>query len=300
MSSAQVAAKVIKGLEVEDWDVLKAIERSISAYESVPFDRLEKLSELHRDQLRFRLDKLNSIGFVMRSQFGYILNTAGLDAIALNGLVKRNLVSGMGRSIGMGKESDVFEAINDKGERSVIKFYRIGRTSFRSTRKNRSYVSTDSQHQWLTINIHAALKEEEGLGKALKVGVDTPKFMGREKHAVVMSRIDGLMLYSCTIEDIEDPKKTLMQVLENERLSYTKAAMINGDLSEYNILYDGEKPWIIDWPQFVNTDHPNANELLKRDVENSVAFFRRKFGIQIDTEIAAAFVSGKRKTMRLG
>ena len=34
----------------------------------------------------------------------------------------------------MGKESDVFEVINDSGKELVIKFYRIGRTSFRSTR----------------------------------------------------------------------------------------------------------------------------------------------------------------------
>jgi RIO kinase 2 len=232
----------------------------------------------------------------MRSPFGYILNTAGLDVIALNGLVKRNIISGMGRAIGMGKESDVFETINDKGECSVVKFYRIGRISFRSTRKNRAYTSPESQHQWLTINLHAALKEEEGLVQAVKVGVSTPTFIAREKHAVVMTEVKGKMLYKCMESDVRAPRKLLAQILENERLAYTKAGIINGDLSEYNILFDGEKPWIIDWPQYVESNHPNATELLKRDVENSISYIRRKFGVKVDSEKASDYVVGKRKT----
>ena len=46
---------------------------------------------------------------------------------------------------------------------------------------------------------------------------------------------------------------------------YTKGTMVNGDVSEYNILFDGEMPWIIDWPQYVTSNHPNAKELLSRD-----------------------------------
>ncbi len=299
MSSAQVAAKMVKGLEVEDWTLLKAFESSISSFESVPFEKLMKLSGLHRDQLRFRLGKLNSAGFVMKTHFGYILNTAGLDAIALNGLVKRNIISALGRSIGMGKESDVFEASNDKGETSVVKFYRIGRISFRATRRSRSYVSSESQHQWLSINIHAALKEEKALKQVIKVGVNSPQFIGREKHAVVMALIEGKMLYKCSPRDISNPSELLTQILQNERLAYNKADMINCDISEYNILYDGERPWIIDWPQFVNSIHPNAEELLRRDVENSLSFFRRKFGIELETETALSFVKGKHAQLRI-
>lgn len=299
MSSAEIAARAVRNLETEDWAVLKAFEKSISSYESVPLDRLAKLTKLHPDQIKFRLDKLNSLGFIMRSQFGYVLNTAGLDAIALNGLVKRNLISGMGRTIGMGKESDVFEAINDQGALAVVKFYRIGRISFRSTRKSRSYMGSESQHQWLSINIHAALKEEEGLQRASKVGVTTPKFLGREKHAVVMSLIDGLMLYKCRKEDIDNPRDLLLQILDNLRIAFTKAEMINGDISEYNILYDGKRPWIIDWPQYVDSTHPNATELLKRDVENSISLFRRKFGVVCDIDDALLYVQGKAAELQI-
>ena len=151
-----MAAKAIKDLEPEDWAVLHAIEKSITEHESVPIKLIERDSKLHRDQVEFRLGRLNYIGFVMRTRFGYIMNTAGLDVLALNSFVKKNLVSGMGRSIGMGKESDVYEVINESGRQLVIKFYRIGRISFRSTRRSGSYLNPQNQHQWLAINVGAA------------------------------------------------------------------------------------------------------------------------------------------------
>ncbi len=294
MSSAQVAAKTIKNLEVEDWSVLEAIEKSISSFESVPLTLIEKETGLHHDQITFRLGRLNYFGFIMRNRFGIIMNTAGLDALAINTFVKKNFVSGMGESIGMGKESDVFEVVNDSGEKSVLKFYRIGRTSFRSTRKMRAYMNPESQHQWLEINIGAAQMEAHGLKKASAAGVNVPEFIARDRHAVLMSEIDGPMLYRVKREEVRRPRELLRSILLNLRIAYTKADMINGDISEFNILYDGEKAWIIDWPQFVSSHHDNAAEILERDVENAISYFRRKFYVKLDTERAVEYVTGKR------
>ena len=299
MSSAEIAARTIKLLQPEDFEVLSAMEKSIPSFESVPLHRIERLTDLHRDQVLFRLGRLNQFGFVIGNQFGYFLLTAGLDVLALNSFVKQGLVSGMGKSVGMGKESDVFEVINDSGENSVIKFYRIGRTSFRTTRKSRSYVDPKYQHQWLTVNIHAALKEAQGLVKAEAAGVSTPHFIARNRHAVLMEEVDGIMLHHCTREDIRNPKSLLKQILENVKLSFGKAGLINGDLSEYNILFDGAKPWIIDWPQYVTTSHRNAFEILVKDVQNLTSFFRKKFKLESGDKKAIAFVQGKLKSLKL-
>ncbi len=292
MSSAEVAARTVKKLEPEDLKVLTAIERSIHSYESVPLGRIEHLTDLHPDQVRFRLGKLNKLGFVRKGQIGYLLLTAGLDVLALNSLVKDGLISGMGKNVGMGKESDVFEVINDSGENSVIKFYRIGRTSFRTTRKSRSYVDAKYQHQWLSINVHAAAKEAVGLGKAEAVGVSTPHFIARNRHAVLMAEVSGIMLYRCKREDIPKPKSMLKQILDNARLAFTKAQLINGDLSEYNVLFDGKSPWIIDWPQYITADHRNASDTLKRDVQNITGYFSRKFGVRLELGNAVNYVQG--------
>ncbi|MHB1909162.1 MAG: RIO1 family regulatory kinase/ATPase domain-containing protein [Nitrososphaerales archaeon] len=294
MSSAQVAARSIKELDDEDIIVLKGLEKSFTRFESIPLENLERITKLDKRKLEFRLSRLNLFGFVVRSESGYTLVSTGLDALALHSLVKRGLISGMGRSIGMGKESDVFEIISDSGERAVIKFYRIGRTSFRATRLKRSYTSPESQHQWLEINIEAAKKEEEGLSKALKAGVSTPKFIARDRHAVLMSEIEGIMLHDCTKKEILKPRVLLRQILLEARKAYVEAEMINGDLSEYNILYDGEKAWIIDWPQYVSPSHPNAKEILLRDIENTISYFERKFEVGFEREKASDYVTGKK------
>ena len=254
---------------------------------------LLKLTDLSTGKLLFRLGRLNAFGFVIKTERGYNLVSAGLDALALHSFVKQNLVSGMGRSIGMGKESDVFEVINDSGTRSVIKFYRIGRISFRATRLKRSYSDPKSQHQWLAINIDAAQKEAEGLKMALEAGVRTPNFIARDRHAVLMSEVEGAMLHACREGDVEDPKKLERGILENARKAYVGAGMINGDLSEYNILYDGSYPWIIDWPQYVLKNHPNARELLEHDVANITLFFRKRFEQKLDDKKALKYVSGQ-------
>jgi RIO kinase 1 len=52
------------------------------------------------------------------------------------------------------------------------------------------------------------------------------------------------------------------------------AGMIHGDLSEYNILVDGEGPVIIDLPQAVDAaGNNNASEMLERDVANLADYF---------------------------
>ncbi len=266
----------------------------MSDHESVSPKVIEQESNIHHDQVEFRLGRLNYIGFVMRTRFGLVLNTAGLDALALNSLVKRNLISSMGKSIGMGKESDVYEVLDDSGKQLIIKFYRIGRTSFRSTRRARSYTDPQNQHQWLAINIAAAYSEAIGLKKAAQAGIDVPEFIARDRHVVLMSEIQGTMLFKCTAEDIKKPKQLLKKILEDIRKAY-QADMINGDISEFNILFDGEKPWIIDWPQFVSVSHANSSEMLKRDVENAYSFFQRKFGITLALDEALDYIKGNKQ-----
>ena len=42
--------------------------------------------------------------------------------------------------------------------------------------------------------------------------------------------------------------------------------LVHADLSEYNILWKDNIPWIIDVGQGVTSRHPSANEFLVRDV----------------------------------
>ena len=284
--SLRLAVEHFKQMEEDDWKVLYHLSRFIYSFMHVSEEVLSKATGLEAKRLDYRLRRLHEFGFVGRSRRGYTLLTAGLDALALRTLVGKGLISGMGREIGVGKEADVYEAVDDEGNRRALKLYRIGRISFRDTRRKRAYSSPLIQHRWLVVNIRAAGREWKALKKVHPLGALVPKPYGRSRHALVLELIDGALL--CEVKELDDPKGVLMDVLESLRIAYS-AGLINGDLSEFNVLYDGERAWIIDWPQAVRVDHPNAEELLRRDLSNILRYFR-KVGLDYPLEKALEYV----------
>jgi RIO kinase 2 len=94
--------------------------------------------------------------------------------------------------------------------------------------------------------------------------------------------------------------ESLARVLEAVRAAYMGAGLVNADLSEYNILTDGEKLWLIDWPQAVDRTHPNSGELLLHDVASVGSFFRRAYRVHFDQEDAMAYVSGRSDALKRG
>ena len=79
-----------------------------------------------------------------------------------------------------------------------------------------------------------------------------------------------------------------------------KAHVIHADLSEYNVILkpDGHI-LIIDWPQYVKTDHSNAAELLLRDLKNILTFFNRKFNVKVLIEETCDYVTGKNRSLAI-
>jgi RIO kinase 2 len=95
-----------------------------------------------------------------------------------------------------------------------------------------------------------------------------------------MYKINGIRLVD--YKYLQNPKEILNKTFEQIKIAY-KENIINGDLSEYNIILDDNNEiWIIDWPQAVTLDHPNSDFLIKRDIHNVIRFFKRKYDLQID------------------
>jgi RIO kinase 2 len=213
-----------------------------------------------------------------KNQIGYSLLMMGLDAMALKILADNDIILGMGKPIGVGKESDVFEAITPTKERRTLKFFRIGRISFREARRKRAFATGQNIHHWLLINIDAAKKECDVLDQLRHTRVRTPVIYYRAMHCIIMNRIEnGIRLVD--VKKLNDPKETLQNILYDIGVAY-KHNIINCDLSEYNVLLDSTNNiWIIDWPQAVSRRHPNADELIRRDVYNIVKFLNRRFNL---------------------
>lgn len=284
MSSAEVAAKVVKSLEPEDYKLLKVLASGLKQHESLTRKEIVTYSKMHEDIVDFRIKRLHDMKLIGKNKGGFTLLMMGLDTVALKMLVEKDIIIGMGKPIGIGKESDVFEAITSTEQERALKFFRIGRISFREVRRRRTFIGKENIHHWLLVNIDAAKKEYNALNRLRHTGIRIPVLYCRAMHCVVMNRIDGLRLVN--IHELEDPKITLQNILHDIGTAY-KYNIINSDLSEYNVLLDSKNNiWIIDWPQVVSKSHPNAADLIKRDIYNIVKFFNRRFDLRKDKDEA--------------
>jgi RIO kinase 2 len=299
MSSAEVAVQVFRSLTPEDLRMLQNIETGMSNREYVPKPQLQKYSKLPMDRIEFELSRLDKLGLVYRMQGGYVgytINYSAYDCLAINAFVKAGVLDAFGKSLGVGKEADVFDALDPKGVRVAVKFHRLGRISFRQTRRKRGYML--DRAGWLFQSRLAAEKEFEALKLVHEYGVSVPQPISQNRHAIVMGVIEGGMLIRW--RKLENPAAVLDEILVNVRHAFLDAGVVHGDLSEYNVILRPDMHvLIIDWPQFVRKDHPNAKDLLVRDITNVLDFFERKFKIKVKLEDAVGFVSGKTATLKI-
>ena len=56
------------------------------------------------------------MNLINKNKGGFTILNAGLDAFALKILVEKNIITGIGKPIGVGKESDVYKAVTDPQE----------------------------------------------------------------------------------------------------------------------------------------------------------------------------------------
>ena len=293
MSSAEVAVQVFRQLENEDFRALQIIETAMSRREFVPEEQVAKYLQLPMDRVKFLLSKLNKLGLTHRMQGaykGHTLNYSGYDCLAINAFVKAGLIEAFGHSLGVGKEADVYDALTPKSERVAVKFHRLGRISFRQTRRKRGY--TGEHAGWLFQSRLASEREFEALKLVHEHGVAVPEPLSQNRHAIVMGVIEGAELANW--REIPHPKRVLMGILRNVRKAYLEAGVIHADLSEYNIIMGSDmRILIIDWPQYVTAEHPNAQELLTRDIKNVLTFFSRRYRLNAKLREVSDYVTGK-------
>ena len=293
MSSADLAVQVFRQLNSEDFRVLNIIEVAMGKREFVPREQIQKYAKVPMDRVDFILNKLDKFGLTYRNKgayIGYALNYIGFDCLAINAFVKAGVFSSFGQTIGVGKEADVYTALTSGGETVAVKFHRLGRMSFRQTRRKRGYIKEHAA--WLFQSHLAAEKEFQALQLVYANGVSVPKPLSNNRHVIVMGIIEGGELSKW--RKINRPNRILKEVLRNIRKAYLKAHVIHGDLSEYNVILQSDmRVLIIDWPQYVSTNHPNALELLQRDVQNVLTFFNRRFDVEVDFQLACDYVMGK-------
>jgi RIO kinase 2 len=277
MSAADIAVGTILKLEPEDFQILETIENQTKKYQYLPTEIISNLTDIHMQTTKHHLKKLQKqrlLSYQSQPYEGYKLTTAAHDTLALKALVNTDIIEKFGYPLGVGKESDVYDALTPDGTEVAVKIHRLGRTSFRDVKRKRGYTTKYMYTpDWHTRSTLAAKKEHIALKLLEPHNIAAPKPLARNRHILVMSMIEGAELYR--YPTIQNSKAVLEEILDNVCLTYQRAKIIHADLSPYNIIFQpNQHVLLIDWPQYVRTDHPNAEDLLRRDVRNVLDFFR--------------------------
>jgi len=294
LSSVERAAREVKLLKDEEWKTLLGLEKASMIYGFADEGMISRLSLIPVDRVRFALDMLNKREMVVGSGRNTAMTRAGVEALALKEYVRRDVIAALGAIIAKGKESDVYEALSEEGTTYALKFFKLGRVSFTRTRKKR-FIERAESRNWITLNYEAAKREYSSLRALGGLGQGFPRVVSYNRSTVLLEELSGVRL--STRPELLDPESTLARVLATMRAAYLGSGLINADLSEYNILTDAEKVWLIDWPQAVDRTHPNAQDLLRHDVTSVVKFFARAYGVEVDVERAMHYVTGKTATL---
>ncbi|GMR53814.1 hypothetical protein PMAYCL1PPCAC_24009, partial [Pristionchus mayeri] len=312
MQMGRMDVNLMRYLEGEHFRVLVACEMGMKNHEVVPLALLAAIAKIHRGAVSKICADLCKHSLIALERGikcdGYRLTVRGYDFLALRALCARGVVGSVGNEIGVGKESDVYVGGDAQLSDLVLKFHRLGRTSFRRIKEKRDYHQKRKNASWLYLSRLAAQKEFAFLSALASRNFPVPKAMDVSRHVVVMGLIEGITL--CHVDEVEDVPG-LYHRLMSLIVKFASHGLIHGDFNEFNLmLLKDEKIVVIDFPQMVSTDHPNAEYYFNRDVECIRTFFRRKFGFEseafpslseverrhtLDVELAA---SGFTKTMQ--
>lgn len=148
----------------------------------------------------------------------------------------------------------------------------------------------------------AALKEFTFMKALRENGFPVPEPVAQNRHTVVMELIDAFPLRQ--IASVPNPASLYAELIDMI-LRLARVGLIHGDFNEFNILIKEEEevlrsdssstklgkqpegssqetkirliPIMIDFPQMISIDHPNAEMYFDRDVNCVKGYFERRF-----------------------
>ncbi len=287
-----VFAEKFRKISKIKWKAMEGIFKNMWDYEYVPIEIISRSSGVDEIKLENILKSLSDEGLVeirYRDYLGGAFTFQGLSLYSLWRFVRRDLVSMLGKRMGEGKESIIYNCYSEKIGEGVLKFHKVGYSSFKRVREKRDYGNL----HFTVLMVRSARNEFRAL-KKLYGRVSVPKPYGWEGNTVLMELVDAKEMYRVRLKN---PGEVLDMILEDVREMYS-LGIIHGDLSQFNILVNPEGIWFIDFPQSVDLDEMDederkmAEELLERDLKNLLDYFKKTYGIERDFDSTLRYVRG--------
>jgi len=219
--------------------------------------------------------------------------------LAIYKLMTDKIIETIEFPISTGKEGNVFLCTSPEKGLLALKIYRISNSTFKRISK---YIEGDPRFKGLMgshrkIVFAWATKEFRNLQRLETAGVRVPSPIRSYRNLLAMEYIGSEEAPAPLMRDVKlkNPEKTYKTLVRFVKLAYKKAELVHGDLSEYNVLIQNDKPVLIDCGQAMMTDHPNASEFLRRDIVNLNRYFRSLGVDVIDPDELFQMVTGGAK-----
>lgn len=245
----------------QDYRVLEATETGMQTRTLVPSQIIASTANLRYGGCHKIISKLHRDNLLAHDQScgydGYRLTNSGFDILALWHLKQRGVIAALGDQIGIGKESDVYIAASPDGKQLVLKFHRLGRTSFRDVKKKRDYfqINTvksektgkygtvyshkDQPNSWLFLSKISALKEYTFMKALFDVGYPTPKPIAHSRHVCAMGLIRGSPLYQIHRNRVTaDQAQSIFAQSMDICKQLARNGLVHCDLNEFNLIVD--------------------------------------------------------------
>jgi RIO kinase 1 len=182
--------------------------------------------------------------------------------------------------VSSGKEARVYWGTTKEGTDLAVKIYLTSSAEFK--RGMHKYIEGDPRfkdvkHDTRSLIAVWAQKEYRNLGEAYAAKVRVPKPIAVKSNVVIMEFIGekGVSAPSLKEQPPANPERVYKTIVTYLKRLQQKAKIVHGDLSEYNIMMWKGKPVVFDVSQSVSIQHPMADFMLRRDLENVNRFFRR-------------------------
>ncbi|GAX21077.1 RIO kinase 2 [Fistulifera solaris] len=237
---------VLRTMHTNDFRVLEAVEQGMKNHALVPLPLVSSIANLrhggvHKIVSSLLRDKLLSHE-KKNGHDGYRITNAGYDILALHYLKTRKQIAALGQKVGTGKESDIYLGATPSGKQVVLKFHRLGRTSFRNVKKKRDYFGKAVQqaHSWLFLSRLSALKEYAFMKALHDVQYPTPTPIAQNRHVVVMSLVRGMPLYQIFPKQLsaDQAADIYQQAIGIAARLARQHGLVHCDLNEFNLLVD--------------------------------------------------------------
>lgn len=193
-----------------------------------------------------------------------------------------------------GKEAAVYRGTSGDGEYVAVKIFKYEGPSFQ---KRVQYLEGDKRfdvpgNRRQLVKTFAR-KEYANLKLCTEAGVLCPKPIKQRDNIVVMEFLgeDGVPSELLKDAEITDVDRTIELIMDSMRKMH-KAGIVHVDLSEFNIIYHKDLPYIIDVGQAVLSHHPDAVKYLANDLWNTLKFFSRR-GVYLDHRKALGYIMGE-------